>query len=119
MSGASYAVACEADGDDIFDSVTIDGSKLVVAVNNVGHSHYGSSQKTDKHKYTGCTVTATVGGEFESREFRVSVHPQDRQPVLLGPLTVEETSNRHDPRVVAAGHQFFQGEHRGRRRQCR
>ena len=92
--------SCDESRGDYYDSAAVENGKLVMASNTRGHVHGPNTQSE-----TVCTVTATIDGASEDREFRLyTVSDRTPPPMPSGAVTlVEARAGEIDVRVSQPG----------------
>ena len=99
MTGITLSLrSCDDSSGDYYDSATVQGGKLVLQTNTLGHVH-----GPNKQSETVCTVTANGGNGSEAREFSLYL-VSDRMPSPMHPgalSLVEARANEADVQISA------------------
>ena len=99
MTGITLSLrSCDDSSGDYYDSATVQGGKLVLQTNTLGHVHGPNTQSE-----TVCTVTANGGNGSEAREFSLYL-VSDRMPSPMHPgalSLVEARANEADVQISA------------------
>ena len=81
--GSTFSLkSCDGFSSDYYDSAAVENGKLVLTPNTQGHVHGANTQSE-----TVCTVTATVDGVSQDREFSLYT-VSDRTPPPLTPSSI-------------------------------
>ena len=99
MTGITLSLrSCDDSSGDYYDSATVQGGKLVLQTNTLGHVHGPNTQSE-----TVCTVTANGGNGSEAREFSLYL-VSDRMPSPMHPgalSLVEARASEADVQISA------------------
>lgn len=97
VTGATFSLnSCDASRGDYYATVAVSGGKLKLTSNSLGHIH-----GTHTERETVCTVTGTVGGDADDRNFSLYTAASRTPPPLRGIELARARSDALDVRFLA------------------